>query len=398
MIGASLLVVGVILGGIGTAMSVAAGAVNRMEMYRWIAGRQTGAHAARILLASPERTMGASLGLAVGGALLAGAGLGAVLEDMPVHWLVTAVLLIAVPLLVTAMYAFPRMAGRRWAEQVIRSVLPKVVRLAPILNPVHPKDSTVRPRNDLARSRADAVTADTTDTEEIGLVSGVLAFTERSVREVMTPRTEIVAVREGASLGDIGSTFAESGFSRIPVYHDSLDNIVGMYYVLDLLKLAPGAELNVRPVAETPTSRPCADLLFGMQRDRRQLTVVLDEYGGTAGIATLQDLLEELVDETFEAVEPWHEVEPAGTEVIEVPGTTPAEEIAEKFAVHLPEDAETIGGMLTRALGRIPRAGERFELAGLEFDVLVASVTRVERVAVRRGAKPAVRLTPESGK
>jgi CBS domain containing-hemolysin-like protein len=398
VIGIVLLAVGAVLAAIGTTMVVAAGAVNRLELYRWIADRQKDAQAARALLASPERTLGAALGLAMCGALISGAGLSVLVQNMELHWLISSVLLIAVPLLVTAMYAFPRTAGRRWAEQVIRGIVPILARLAPILDPVLPKESKVRPSSDLTRSRDLPETVDKSDTEEIGLVSGVLAFTERSVREVMTPRTEIVAVRGGVSQTEVARTFAESRLSRMPVYRDSLDNIVGMFYVLDLLKLSPGAELAVRPVAVTPASKPCADLLFEMQRDRRQMAVVLDEYGGTAGIATLQDLLEELVDETFEAVDPWNEPEPAGTEVIEIPGTTPAEEIAEKFAVQLPEDAETVGGMLTRAVGRIPGAGERFELAGLEFDVLVASATRVERVAVRRGARPAVRLTPESGK
>ncbi len=398
MTGIVLLIAGTVLAGIGTTVSVAAAAANRMELYRWIANRQKGAGAARTLLASPERTMGAALGLAAVGALLSGTGLTELFRNLQLYWLMVAVLLLAVPLLVTAMYAFPRTAGRRWAEQVVRGLVPKLARLAPILDPVLPHESRVRPSSDLARSRAGQDADDKSDTEEIGLVSGVLAFTERSVREVMTPRTEIVAVREGVGQEEVGREFAASGLSRIPIYRDSLDNIVGMFYVLDLLKLQPGAELAVRPVAEAPASRPCADLLFEMQRDRRQMAVVLDEYGGTAGIATLQDLLEELVDETFEAVDPWNEPEPAGKEVIEVPGTTPAEEVAEKFAVQLPEKAETVGGMLTRAVGRIPRAGERFELAGLEFDVLVASATRVERVAVRRGPTPAVRLTSESDK
>jgi magnesium and cobalt transporter len=398
MIAVVLLTVGVLLAALGTTVAVSAGAVNRMELYRWIVNRQKGAQAARALLASPERTLGAALGLAASGALLSGAGLSELVQNMQLYWLIVSVLLIAVPLLVTAMYAFPRTAGRRWAEEVIRGTIPIVARLAPILDPVLPHESRVRPSSDLTHSGGAQDTGDKSDTEEIGLVSGVLAFTERSVREVMTPRTEIVAVPEGVGQAEVGRMFAESGLSRLPVYRDSLDNIVGMFHVLDLLKLTPGGELGVRPVAEAPASRLCADLLFEMQRDRRQLAVVLDEYGGTAGIATLQDLLEELVDETFQAVDPWNEPEPAGKEVIEMPGTAPAEQIAERFAVHLPADAETVGGMLTRAVGRIPGAGERFELAGLEFDVLVASATRVERVAVRRGATPTVRLTTEPRK
>lgn len=256
----------------------------------------------------------------------------------------------------------------------------------------------MRPRSNVARKRTESDKPETSDTEELGLVTGVMAFTERTVREVMTPRTEVVAVREGAPTAEIGRVFAESGYSRIPVYRDSLDHIEGMFYAFDLLRLSPGAELGVRPVTMTPASRPCADLLFEMQRDRRQLAVVLDEYGGTAGIATLQDLLEELVDEAFETSSGQGSVALETSEVVDVPGTGPADEIAERFGVELPTGAETIGGLLTRAAGRIPRAGERYQLAGLEFYVLSATATRVERIAVRRGPAPEFHLTLEPKK
>jgi magnesium and cobalt transporter len=233
--------------------------------------------------------------------------------------------------------------------------------------------------------------------EELTLVSGVLKFSERPVKEVMTPRTDIAAVPDGAPVAEIGRVFADSRYSRIPVYRDSLDNIVGMVYAFDLLKLDPGAELAVRPVAVVHASKPCADLLFEMQRDRRAMAVVLDEYGGTAGIATLQDLLEELVGETFDTVGTSAWIDAPGGEVIEVAGTAPADDLATRFEVLLPGNAETVGGLLSRAAGRIPKAGERYELSGLEFDILAATATRVERVAVRRGGIPVIRLYPGSG-
>jgi CBS domain containing-hemolysin-like protein len=398
MTGLGLLIVGTMLGGLGTMAAASIVAVNRMELYRWIAGSLPGARAARSLLASPQRTLGAALGLSSVGVLFAGAGLRALLSSMSIELLAVTVLFIAVPLLVTVAYTFPRAAGRRWPESVIKGVVPMATRLAPILNPVLPHEATVRPRSNVARKRTESDKPETSDTEELGLVTGVMAFTERTVREVMTPRTEVVAVREGAPTAEIGRVFAESGYSRIPVYRDSLDHIEGMFYAFDLLRLLPGAELGVRPVTMTPASRPCADLLFEMQRDRRQLAVVLDEYGGTAGIATLQDLLEELVDEAFETSSGQGSVALETSEVVDVPGTGPADEIAERFGVELPTGAETIGGLLMRAAGRIPRAGERYQLAGLEFYVLSATATRIERIAVRRGPAPEVCLTLEPKK
>ena len=269
MTGIGLLIVGTMLGGLGTMAAASIVAVNRMELYRWIAGSLPGARAARSLLASPQRTLGAALGLSAVGVLFAGAGLRALLGSMSTELLAVTVLFLAVPLVVTVVYAFPRAAGRRWPESVIRSVVPVATRLAPILSPVLPHEATVRPRSNVARKRTEFDKPATSDTEELGLVTGVMAFTERTVREVMTPRTEVVAVREGAPTAEIGRVFAESGYSRIPVYRDSLDHIEGMFYAFDLLRLLPGAELGLRPVTMTPASRPCADLLFEMQRDRR---------------------------------------------------------------------------------------------------------------------------------
>ena len=129
-----------------------------------------------------------------------------------------------------------------------------------------------------------------------------------------------------------------------------------------------------------------------MQRDRRQIAVVLDEYGGTAGLVTLEDLLEELVGEIFDEFDAASAHADGGPGVLEVNGATRVDEVAARFEVLLPEQAETIGGLLTRAAGRIPRAGERYLLAGLEFDVLEATPNRLERVVIRRGSVPAVSL------
>lgn len=395
MIGFLLLLAGLVLGGMGTMAAVGFFAVNQIELYRWIAGRLPGARAAQALLSSFERTLGAALGLAAAGALLAGAGLRATVGDLPMDAMAVAVLLVAIPLVLALLYSVPSALGARWAEAVVKTLARRLAELTPVLNPIFPQEAGARPRGNLMRARGAAGAPQATDTGQLSLVSGVLAFTDRTVREVMTPRTDIVAVREGAPVQEIAGVLAESGFSRLPVYRDSLDHIEGLYYAFDLLKLAPGAELAVRPVTMTPASRPCADLLFEMQRDRRQMAVVLDEYGGTAGIATLQDLLEELVDETFE-VEQAEAAAAAGTgAVVEVPGDAPTAEIAERLGAELPSGAETIGGLLLRAAGRIPQVGERFALAGLEFYVLAASPTRVERIAVRRGVAPTVRLSLE---
>ena len=204
------------------------------------------------------------------------------------------------------------------------------------------------------------------------MVGGVMAFTERPVREVMTPRTDIVAIEENAALDEIRMVFAQSGYSRIPVFRGTLDDIVGMLHAFDLFKLQPGDPLPVRPVAVTPASRSCGDLLLDMQRERRHLAVVLDEFGGTLGIVTLEDLLEELVGEIFDE----HDEEVRGQ-----PPGGPAHVRDRRERVRRRRSrsgsaspcrsgrSTTVGGLLVEWAGRIPNAGERFTVRGLEFDV-----------------------------
>ncbi len=387
-----LVAIGLMVSVSGMIVAVGSSAVSQLELYRWVSGRTTGARAARMLLAAPDRAAGAGLAIAAIGCLVSGLAMRAVLQGMPLLLVSVAVPVVAVPLLLSLTFAFPRAAGRRWAESVIRNAVPVVEKLAPILVPLAPLSSAPTESAEPATpTRPESNRA--SNTEELKVVSGVLTFAEQHVREVMTPRTDIVAVREGTLVDEVSSVFVESRYSRIPVYRDSLDNIVGMYYAFDLLKLEPGAELTIRPVAMAPASKSSADVLFEMQRDRLHMAVVLDEYGGTAGIATLQDLLEELVQLTFHAVHGTDESDMASAEVLEVSGTTPADEIASRLGATLPGDAETVSGLLSRAVGRIPQTGERFVLAGLEFDVLAATATRIERVVVRRGVTPVIHLS-----
>ena len=164
-----------------------------------------------------------------------------------------------------------------------------------------------------------------------------MAFSARRVREVMTPRTEIVAIEESAPLEEIRLVFAGSGYSRIPVIRGTLDDIIGMLHAFDLFKLEPNDPLPVRPVAVTPASRTCGDLLLDMQRERRHLAVVLDEFGGTLGIATLEDLLEELVGEIFDEHD--EEVRPATSAaptLFETDGNLSLEAIEERFGWSCP--------------------------------------------------------------
>jgi CBS domain containing-hemolysin-like protein len=180
------------------------------------------------------------------------------------------------------------------------------------------------------------------------------------------------------------------------VFRGTLDEIVGMVHAFDLFKLEPGDPLPVRPVAVTPGSRTCGDLLLDMQRERRHLAVVLDEFGGSLGIATFEDLLEELVGEIFDEHDDEVRAAPAsGPPIVDTDGNLPREALEERFGVKLPSGrSTTVAGLLVEWAGRIPNAGERFTLRGLEFDVLQASPTRIERLVIRPDSTPAVPLQP----
>ena len=228
--------------------------------------------------------------------------------------------------------------------------------------------------------------------DELAVLSGLLAFTERPAREIMTVRTDIVAVPESEAPADVVRIMAESGYSRLPVYRETLDHIVGMVYVFDVLLAEPGDQLPVRPVVVAPASKRCADLLFEMQHQRRQFAVLLDEFGGTAGLATLDDLLNALVGAVFGGPAQSPGGPGAAPGLLDVDGASAAADVAARFDVRLPAGPETVSGLLTRLAGRIPRAGERFVLQGLEWDVLAAGATRVDRVVVRRAPVPVTSL------
>jgi len=300
---------------------------------------------------------------------------------------------VAVPLILFGAYLVPRWLTQPRAETVADKVIPILRPWSRLLGLLLPARVATRPTDLRSIWREGAAVGLRAD-DELVLVGGVMAFSVRPVREVMTPRTDIVAVDEHAALDDIRMVFAQSGYSRIPVYRETLDEIVGMLHAFDLFKLQPGDPLPVRPVAVTPGSRSCGDLLLDMQRERRHLAVVLDEFGGTLGIATLEDLLEELVGEIFdEHDEEVRHAAAAGPALFETDGNVPPEAIEERFGVSLPSGrSTTIAGLVVEWAGRIPNPGERFLIRGLEVDVIQASPTRIERLIIRSGTTPALPL------
>jgi putative hemolysin len=376
-----MLVFGLLLAGLSAAVGVAAAAVSQVELTRWVAYKLRGSGGASGLLQNPGRVLATANTLTTLGVVLAAGAVPALLAATTPTFLGVFTVTGGIPLFISAAYLVPRVVGRRWAEALVGRAVPWMERAGVLLAPFIPRRDPST-RTTLAALLSSADTEALAATDEMAVVSGVLAFADRPVRELMTPRTAIVAIPEGMLAAEAAHVFQQSGYSRYPVYRGSLDEVIGVAHTLDLLKLQPEDPVPVRPVLTVPGAKRSADLMLEMQRGGGHLAVVLDEFGGTAGLVTFEDLLKELVGEIFEGPpEP-----PLAARIVEFEGSAPLATLEEQLGVSLDtRGVQTVGGLLIHALGRIPRAGGRFLYRGLEFDVLAATATRVERVAVRPG-------------
>lgn len=387
------LLIGLVLASFGAMAGTALVSLSRLELTRAVARQLKGGTGSLPWLAEMEDYLGVTAALTALGVILVGASIPAFFSGFTLAALALLLVLVAVPLVLLAGYLIPRWVARPRAGALRDLVVPVLRPVARVVGIVLPARTVPGPSELRAVWREGAAAGLTAD-DELIMVGGVMTFTDRPAREVMTPRTELVAVSEDDALEDIAAVFAQSGYSRLPVYRGTLDEIVGMLHAFDLFKLRPGDRLPIRPVANAPAGRTCGDLLLDMQRERRHLAVVLDEFGGTLGIVTLEDLLEELVGEIFDESEAGAAT-PSGPLLFEADGATPIAAIEERYELTLPTaKTSTAGGLLAELAGRIPLAGERFLIRGLEFDVLQATPNRVERVLIRRGTPTAVTLAP----
>lgn len=229
--------------------------------------------------------------------------------------------------------------------------------------------------------------------EEGELIHSILEFGDTSVGEVMTPRPDIVAVPTTASVLEARDIIIESKYSRLPVYRDQIDNVEGFIYVRDLLQCwAEDKETGsiaslVRPVYFVPETKAVAELLEEMQKAHVQLSMVIDEYGGVAGLVTVEDILEEIVGEIEDEDIGGDEEEIVGGSdgVYEVLGSTEIGKIERLFDMEIEaDDFTTIAGLVINESGKVPRLGEHLAFRGLEVEVLEADERRIGRLRVKR--------------
>jgi CBS domain containing-hemolysin-like protein len=295
----------------------------------------------------------------------------------------------------------PRTLGREHSDTVALLASPVIVWLRRVLGPVarvlialgnavtpgrgyrdgpFQSESELRDLVDLAGESA------VIEDEEREMIHSVFELGDTIAREVMVPRTDMVTIDSEKSLRSAMSLFLRSGFSRIPVVGDGPDDVLGLLYFKDVARRVNAdhdagqlpVTAQMRPMHYVPESKPVDDLLREMQRDQSHFVVVVDEYGGTAGLVTIEDILEEIVGEIadeYDREAPG--VEELGDGRFRVPATMDIDDLADLFDVEIEEDqVDTVGGLIGKCIGRVPIVGSHCEIAGLSLTA--------ERMAGRR--------------
>jgi putative hemolysin len=338
----------------------------------------------------------------------------------------TAALLVALALL-SAIEIVNRALVGRHPERALRSLTPvyrvTLVALLPLIAAV----AALVPRSRWERQREEAAEDDEAASDEeveafidVGTREGIIEpeqgkwlsnivdFGEAQARSVMTPRIDMVCAPVDSSLDALADRFLESGHSRIPLYQESIDHIVGVLHIRDLLRelrapapaAAPSLRELLKPPLFIPETKPLAELLRDLQARSQQMAIVVDEYGGTAGLVTIEDLVEEIVGEISDEHEDGQAAErmPLGDGAWRLHGRAQLEVLDELFGVEI-EDAEyeTVAGLIFSALGRVPKPGETVERHGLRFTVEEVASRRIKSLRVER-IPPAEEPLHEAGR
>ena len=248
----------------------------------------------------------------------------------------------------------------------------------------------------LRRSIEDSTLEGELDEAAAEMLENVVEFTSTEVGTVMTPRTDIEGLPRTDDLVAIREFIVAAGHSRIPVYGENLDEILGILYVKDLIPFL-GADVGefrlerlLRQPIRIPETKPVKDLLRDFQRSEVHMAIVVDEYGGTSGLVTIEDVLEEIVGDIQDEHDTEEEQPPAANEISpgrwELDARFQIYDFNELLDARIPEDDDfdTVAGYVLERLGRVPEPGESFEADGLRFEVLEASPTRIDRLAIER--------------
>jgi putative hemolysin len=323
----------------------------------------------------------------------------------PVSLFITTILMLLFVQLVV--YQIPRLIGRRYAIRISLLVAPVLRWGIAILYPViaFVNSFTVLFLSTESRKRAAPVSrpeiqhyvelarrAGIVESGEYEIINRVLEFSQTTAKEIMVPRPDIVALDMDTPREEIIKVVTEEGYSRIPVYKESIDNIIGIIYAKDLINMIAYDEVIaladvIRPANFVPETKRISQLLREFQQQKIHVAIVIDEFGGTEGIVTLEDIIEEIVGEIhdeYDEVKQTYIRNTDGTWVID--GGMNISDFNRTFSAQLPEDVdyETVNGFLHKVTGRIPNVNEEIQFGNMSFTILRKSSRRIEKIRVQR--------------
>ncbi|MFD1937287.1 MULTISPECIES: hemolysin family protein [Nonomuraea] len=410
-------VVLVVIGGLIASAETALTRISRVRAEEFVREGRRGAERLQAIVADPPRYLNLLLLLRLSCELIATviATLMFIdlLGDQGSAYAAAAAVMIVVSYVIVGVS--PRTLGRQHAEPIALASAPIVYGLTRIFGPL-PKllillgnaltpgkgfrdgpftsEAELRDLVDLAEERR------VIEPDEREMIHSVFELGDTLVREVMVPRTDMVFIERGKTLNQALSLALRSGFSRVPVAGENEDDVIGIAYLKDIARrvqessddASAKVESIMRPATYVPESKPIDQLLREMQARQIHLAIVIDEYGGTAGLVTIEDILEEIVGEIadeYDQEAPRVETQPDGA--MRVTARMPVDELAELFDTEIDvDDVETVGGLLAHALGRVPIAGSQAVVAGLQLtaESLAGRRNRIGTVVVRRVTPP----------
>lgn len=306
---------------------------------------------------------------------------------------------------------FPKVAATRYGERLALFYAAPMKILITILMPIAtifmwsgdllarlvgagPQPRTLTSEEEIRTALTVGVEEGTLMEAEAEMLERVFRFGDRQAAELMTPRPDITWVEKGTTLADFLAIYAQTPHSRFPVYQDTIDNVVGVLWIKDVLMAqAKGLSKEDKPVDElvrpgyfVPESKPVAELLSELQKSGSHMAVVVDEFGGTAGLVTMEQLLEEIVGELGDELAKRHKsYEPIGENSFQIDGNMRIEDANEQLKLEFPEgDYETVAGFVLNLLGHIPKEGEQLKHGRLKFVVTEMKGVKIEKILVTR--------------
>jgi len=406
-----LIILGFVLAAFFSGTETALVSINWIRLEHWLEKGRTGAAALERFVSDPSRFLGTTL---------VGTNVAIVMTSSLVSWAlarafsawspslvgVISTVTVTITLLVFSEIV-PKIVGRRHSDAITLKVIHPLRVFYWILSPVIWVVTgaasgllrvvgirTKRWRRRLTKDQlrflltSEGERAGAVDEEETKLISGIFEFALTTVEEVMVPRTDIVGLDPGATVGEAVDLIRAHGFSRLPVFSQDRDGIEGMVHSREVLGLPRDRAIDglVRPLPHVPQTKTCDGLFRELQARRQHMAVVVDEHGSLAGVVTLEDLLEELVGE----IEDEYDVRQALVRAIDaglfmIDGRAEIDTVEDALGIDLPEgDYNTIAGLVLETLGRIPEPGEEVVVGRLEIRVISAGPTRIGKLRVRK--------------